>query len=311
MPELVARTKRLAVELGRCLSPADLERLYALEGEVLAHAADAPALDPISRSEQEAEVALWLEARGIEDAWDLSPAFVAAGLGEPWLASVEGTLPKGSVACALEYLGASLETEGLLGEAVASTGRVSWLVEAMKTYSNMDRAPLQEVSINEALESTLAVLGYKIGAGVEIHRDYDEELPRITAFGGELNQVWTNLIDNALDAVGGQAGHGRIALRTACEGDGILVEVSDSGPGVPEELRLRLFEPFFTTKGVGEGSGLGLSVAYRIVVGRHGGDLRLVSRPGDTRFQVRLPLSPHTVGADGAAGDAVEEVSAR
>jgi len=305
--ERVERTKRLAVALGRCMPPECFERVANLEAEALRRAADPPALDPLEREEAQGEAALWLEERGVEGAWDLAPAFVGAGLGTGWLASVERAMTAEALPCTLEYLGAALETEALLGEAISSTGRVSWVVEAMKAYSNMDRAPLGEVDVNEGLEDTLAVLGYKLGGGVEVRRDYDRKLPRIVAYGGELNQVWTNLLDNALDAVGGA---GNIGLRTTCEGDGILVEISDSGPGVPEELRARVFEPFFTTKGVGEGSGLGLDVAYRIVVGRHGGDIRLVSRPGDTRFQVRLPLvAGGAAGAEGASAE--EEVPAR
>jgi signal transduction histidine kinase len=189
----------------------------------------------------------------------------------------------------LEYLGAVVATAGLIEEAEAGVARISALVESAKSYSNMDRAPLLETDVNEGIEQTLAVLGYKLRPNVEVVREYDPNLPRITAYSGELNQVWTNLIDNAIDAVGEQ---GRMRLRTTCEGDGVLVEVADSGPGVPEEIQDRLFEPFFTTKGVGAGKGLGLDIAYRVVVGRHGGDLRVVSVPGDTRFQVRLPLAP-------------------
>lgn len=166
----------------------------------------------------------------------------------------------------------------------------------------MDRAPLLETDVNEGIEQTLAILGYKLRPNVEVIREYDPNLPRITAYSGELNQVWTNLIDNAIDAVGEQ---GRMTLRTTCEeGDGVLVEVADSGPGVPEEIQARLFEPFFTTKGVGAGKGLGLDIAYRVVVGRHGGDLRVVSVPGGTRFQVRLPLAP-----GGSLGQEVEQAA--
>ena len=143
--------------------------------------------------------------------------------------------------------------------------------------------------MNESLDDTLAVLAYKLD-GVEVVRDYGPDVPRITAYGGGLNQVWTNLVENAIDAVSGAEGAGRIRLRTSCERDLVLVEVSDDGPGIPQENRERIFEPFFTTKGVGEGTGLGLDVSYRIVVGRHGGDIHVVSMPGETRFEVRLPV---------------------
>jgi signal transduction histidine kinase len=168
--------------------------------------------------------------------------------------------------------------------------RISKLVATMEGYSYMDRAPTQEVDINEGLDNTLVILRYKL-EDVEVERDYDESLPHITAHGYELNQVWTNLIDNAIDAVADGDKIGRIRLRTTHERDRLLVEISDNGPGIPEEIRDRIFEPFFTTKDVGRGTGLGLDVSYRIVVGRHGGDIRVVSKPGDTRFQVRLPMN--------------------
>jgi signal transduction histidine kinase len=198
-------------------------------------------------------------------------------------------MPREALPGALGYLGAAVMVVRLLEEAEAGVGRVSDLVEAAKSYSNMDRAPLVEVDVNEGIEQTLAVLGYRIGPNVEVAREYDPNLPRIIAYGGELNQVWTNLIHNAIDAVDGD---GQLRLRTMCEGDGVLVEVADDGPGVHKELQTRVFEPFYTTKGIGAGVGLGLDISYRIVVGQHGGDIRVVSQPGDTRFQVRLPLEP-------------------
>jgi signal transduction histidine kinase len=179
----------------------------------------------------------------------------------------------------------------LVDEVEESSTRISKLIATMEAYSYMDQAPTQEVDVNESLDNTLAILGYELG-GVEIERDYDPNLPRITANGNELNQAWTNLIDNAIDAVADGDRMGRIRLRTAYERDRVLVEVSDNGPGIPEEIQERIFEPFFTTKDVGKGAGLGLDVSYRVIVGRHGGDIRVVSRPGDTSFQVRLPVTP-------------------
>ncbi|CAA9466557.1 MAG: hypothetical protein AVDCRST_MAG28-4155 [uncultured Rubrobacteraceae bacterium] len=290
--ENIETTKRLALELGRALQSAHLEILATLEEEALARAATPPALDTLQRGDLEDEITAWLDERGLENGFDLSPAFVGAGLATGWLMQVEAATPEEALESVLEYLGATVVTAGLLKEAEAGVGRISALVEAAKSYSNMDHAPLVEVDVNEGIEQTLAVLGYKIGPSVEIEREYDPNLPRITAYRGELNQVWTNLIDNAIDAVEDGSGQGHIRLRTTCEGDGVLVEVSDDGPGVPEELQARVFEPFYTTKGVGAGTGLGLDISYRIVVGQHGGDIRVVSEPDDTRFQVRLPLAP-------------------
>ena len=152
----------------------------------------------------------------------------------------------------------------------------------------MDRAPLQEVDVHEGLENTLTILGHKLKGSVVVMREYDRSLPRICVYGSELNQVWTNLIDNAIDAMGGR---GQIWVRTSQENDHVLVDIADNGPGIPPEIQSRIFEPFFTTKGVGEGTGLGLDIAYRIVVRRHQGDIRVVSKPGDTRFQVSLPIN--------------------
>lgn len=248
-------------------------------------------LDTLTRSDREDELAEWLEGRGVADAWDLAPAFVDAGLGEEALGRMVGRMNPEAAPDALGWLAFTLAADGAAAEVRHAVGHVSELVGAMKEYTHMDQAPLQDVDVREGLDSTLTVLGHKLRTGVEVVRDYEEGLPRLLARGSALNQVWTQLIANAADAVGGQ---GRIGIRVAREDDRLVVEISDDGPGIPEGIRNRVFEPFFTTKGVGEGTGLGLDVARRIVVNGHGGDIRFSSEPGDTRFQVRLPL-----GADG------------
>jgi signal transduction histidine kinase len=176
----------------------------------------------------------------------------------------------------------------LLVEIADSTSRISSLVDAAKQYSQMDRTPHQPTDLHAGLDATLVMLGGKIRDGVTVVKDYDRSLPKVPAYAGELNQVWTNLIVNALDAM---AGKGTLTVRTVRDGDCALVEIRDTGPGIPPELRSRVFEPFFTTKPVGQGTGLGLDVSWRVVVKRHGGDLRVTSEPGDTRFQVVLPLT--------------------
>ena len=296
----VRRSRDLSARLGRRLSERQLEKLFEIEAGATARAVETPLLEPLAAADREQKLASWLEERGVEDAWHLAATFAGAGLDEHWLEETANAVPGGALPDALAYLEAAVATSGLLAEANQSTTRISALVEAMKGYSNMDRAPLQEVDVREGVESTLSVLGYKL-AGIEVERDYDAALPRITAYEGELNEVWTSLLENAIDAVNALSDRTRrIRLRAACEADSILVEVADNGPGVPEELRGRVFEPFFTTKGVGAGTGLGLDVSYRIVVGLHGGDLRLVSDPegGDTRFQVRLPIEGPAGGDD-------------
>ncbi len=281
----IEMTKKLAMKLAQQLSPSQLEALTALE-ETMSPATVIPSFDPLTRGELEDEMASWLEARGVENGFEFAPTFVGAELDVERLESVETTMPRDVLPDVLSYLGAALTTARLLGEAGVSVGRILATVGAVKSYSNMDRAPLVEVDINEGIDHTLAVLGHKLGPEIEVSREYDPNMPRITAYGGELNQVWTNLIDNAIDAVDGR---GHIRLRTTCEGDRVMVEVADDGPGIPEELQPRVFQPFYTTKGASAGTGLGLGISYRIVVGRHGGDIRVVSKPGDTRFEVRLP----------------------
>jgi signal transduction histidine kinase len=176
----------------------------------------------------------------------------------------------------------------MLDEITEAVERISGLLAAAKQYTQMDRAPLQSFDIHEGLDATLTMLGHKIGEGIEIVREYDRSLPKISAFPGELNQVWTNLIDNAADAMGEQ---GKLTVRTRPERDDrLMVEIGDTGPGVPDDIRGRVFEPFFTTKDVGQGTGLGLDIAWQIVVGRHNGEIRLESEPGNTRFQVILPI---------------------
>jgi signal transduction histidine kinase len=291
--DILENRRSLGMRLTRAVArgeidPAQLDALERLVNEIVGRD-KAPILTSLERSDLEGEVALWLEERDVEEAWDLSPTLVGAGLGIADLELVERVVPSAVFADALGYLGSLLGEAGLLDEIEESSRRISNLVTTMEGYSYLDRAPTQEVDVNEDLDNTLAVLKYRL-AGIEVERDYDERLPRITAHGSELNQVWTNLIANAIDAVTDEDTTGRIRLRTTQERDRLLVEISDNGPGIPEEIQDRVFEPFFTTKDVGKGAGFGLDISYRIIVGRHGGDIRIVSKPGDTRFQVRLPM---------------------
>jgi len=214
---------------------------------------------------------------------------------------------------AIRWLNYTVETELLMNEIEDSTKRVSHLVTAAKQYSQLDRAPYQVVDVHELLKSTLMMLGAKLGDGITVVKDFDRTLPPIPAYPAELNQVWTNLIDNAVSAMDGQ---GTLTVRTARDDDRVLVEIGDTGPGIPREIRERIFEPFFTTKPVGEGTGLGLDISYRIVVNRHHGDLKVQSEPGNTRFQVRLPITvaeadtvvgPGTAAPDMTATAAAEE----
>ena len=273
------------------LTPAALEGLERTIGDLLerAEARSEGSLEELERCEQEEELSLWLEERGVSGGWDVAPTFVAAGLDASSLAPILESVGPELCNDALRYVQAALDAVSLVDEVEGSARRISGIVETMEGYSYMDRTPVQEVDVNGSLDDTLAVLDYKL-EDVEVDRDFDPDLPRVTAYGGELNQVWTNLIDNAIDAVSAVEGSGRIRLRTCCERDSVLIEVVDDGPGIPQEHHAHIFEPFFSTKDVGAGNGLGLDVSYRVVVGRHGGDIHVASRPGETCFQVRLPV---------------------
>jgi signal transduction histidine kinase len=270
------------------LSEAQLEAVAELAGRALERRAQAPELSPLDASDREDEIAGWLEDHDVAEGWEIAPVLVAAGLDVGWLEELSDALPPGQLAAGLTYPVRALESDALVDEITEAAGRISGLLASVKQYTQMDRAPLQTFDVHEGLDATLTMLGHKLGDGIEVVRDYDRSLPRIAAFPGELNQVWTNLIDNAVDAMDG---HGTLTVRTRPEPDErLVVEIGDTGEGVPDEVRTRIFEPFFTTKSIGKGTGLGLDVAWRIVVGRHHGDIRIESVPGDTRFQVVLPV---------------------
>ncbi len=308
--------RKLGLIAGSPHPPMALAALVGLQEEAAERVAKAPSLSPLEASDAEDALAEWMDGRGITNGWELAPVFAQAGLDTAWLDQVAATMaeeareacavdgtgaqaPEGAAAPgdaldgALRWLGYTVETELLMNEIADSVTRISSLVDASKQYSQLDRAPYQVVDVHELLDSTLAMLGGKIGDGITVVKDYQPGLPRIPAYPSELNQVWTNLIDNAVAAMGG---HGTLTVRTAMDSDRLLVEFGDTGPGIPPGIQERIFEPFFTTKPVGQGTGLGLDISWRIVVNRHHGDLRAVPVPGDTRFQVRLPL---TVPQDG------------
>jgi signal transduction histidine kinase len=267
-----------------------LAALANLVGEATA-GAEGPPLSPLDASDREDELGGWLEAHGVERAWELAPPLVAAGVDAAWLERVAAAVPAPALPRAVGLAATTWEAGSLLDEVGEAARRISALIGAAKQYSQMDRSPLQQVDVHDGLESTLTMLKHKLETGIEVVRDYDRSLPELPAYAGELNQVWTNLVDNAADAMEGMDGRGRLVVRTARDGDQVLVEIGDNGPGVPEAAAAHLFEPFYTTKPVGRGTGLGLDICWRIVVQRHHGDLRFTSSPGDTRFQVLLPLT--------------------
>ncbi len=247
-----------------------LATLIRLQEDAVEHISKAPELSPLEASDREDELADWFEAHGIGAGWDMASTFVQAGLDVSWLDKVVETVEPSVLEGAVRWLNYTLETELLMNEVEDATTRISTLVGAAKQYSQLDRGPVQLVDVHELLDSTLVMLSKKIGSGVTVVKEYDRSLPQIRVFGAELNQVWTNLIDNAVQAMDGT---GTLTLRTSRQGENIVVEVGDTGPGIPPDLKNRIFEPFFTTKPIGEGTGLGLDISWRIVVNKHHGDL--------------------------------------
>jgi signal transduction histidine kinase len=247
----------------------------------------AAGMNPVTVADAEDALSDWLTDHGVHQDWVIAPPLAAAGLDVAWCERAAALLGDDLLEPGLEWVASSLCMEALLAEVKESTGRISQLVAAIKSYAQLDRASLQRTDLHEGLDSTLVILAPRIGNGVTVIRDYDEAVPRIEAMAGELNQVWTNLIDNALDAMGGT---GTLRVSTRGVEDGVLVEVADTGPGMPDEVRAHAFEPFYTTKELGKGTGLGLDIARRIIVDRHGGDIAIASEPGDTVVRVRLPL---------------------
>jgi signal transduction histidine kinase len=270
--------------------PADrLDALVELQEEVIERAAKAPVLTAMQAADREDELGDWMDEHKVTGGWDLAPVFAQGGIDVDCLSDIETKVASPKLLDqAIHWIGYALETEQLMSDIEDATGRVSSLVSAAKQYSQMDRAAHQWIDVHTGLDSTLVMLTHKIGDGVKVVKDYDRSVPEIPAHPAELNQVWTNLIDNAVQAM---SGAGTLTIKTWSEDGFVYVSVGDTGPGVPEELRKRVFEPFFTTKPVGEGTGLGLDISYRIVVNGHGGDIVLKSRPGATTFTVSLPVS--------------------
>jgi signal transduction histidine kinase len=245
------------------------------------------ALDSLERSDREEEIGRWLEDRHIQDARQLAPSLVDADCDLDTLRSLSQRFDDGMLADVITRLTVSFTVNRLVEQIDSGTSRIADLVRAIKEYSYMDQASQQEIDIHNGLENTLIMLHYRLKYGIAVEREYDRSIPPICAHGSELNQVWTNLIDNAIDAM---EGHGELLVRTEAEFGRVLVEIRDSGPGIAPEIQDRIFEPFFTTKQVGEGTGLGLDTVYRIVQ-KHHGQVRVESKPGRTSFQVRLPFA--------------------
>jgi signal transduction histidine kinase len=247
----------------------------------------AAAQDPLVMADREEALSSWLARHGVERDWAIAPPLAAAGIDLAWCERAALILPGTALEAGLEWVASTFSAATLLSEMKESTRRISELVATMKSYSQMDRASIQHIDVTEGLESTLVMIGHKLRDGVTVRRDYGAGVPRIEAYAGELNQVWTNLIDNAVDAMGGA---GTLRVATRAEGDDVVIEIGDTGPGMPPQVADRAFEAFYTTKDVGKGTGLGLDIARRIVVERHAGTITIDSQPGETVLRVRIPI---------------------
>ena len=286
LQETTDRLQSFFCQVTRTLNHEQVQQLADSARDAVDRSAKAPPLEHLERSDRAETIASWLESHGAAAAWDIAPTFVNAGLDTAWLEEFVRGFPAEGHAAALGWLEARLNLKLLLNQVDQSTGRIAELVKAIKSYSYMDQSPMQEVDIHEGIENTLTILGHKL-KNVTLVRAFDRSVPHIMAYGSELNQVWTNLIDNAIHAVNGT---GKICVGTSLEDNQILVEIVDNGAGIPPEVQTHLFEPFFTTKAIGTGTGLGLVISNRIVADRHGGEIEFESRPGETRFKVRLPV---------------------
>ncbi|WP_316751785.1 ATP-binding protein [Streptomyces herbicida] len=293
--ERVAKMRhKLAVIAEGPFSRDALADLIEIQERTAERVSKAPALSPLEASDREDVLTDWLENHGIDHGWQLAPTFVQAGLDVDWLEQVAAAVGEEILPGAVGWLNYTIETELLMNEIEDSTTRISHLVDAAKQYSQLDRAPYRMVDVHELLDSTLLMLSGKIGQRIEVVKEYDRTLPPVPGYPAELNQVWTNLIDNAVCAMNDAGGEGTLTVRTALDHERVLVEFRDTGPGIAPEIKSRIFDPFFTTKPVGQGTGLGLDISWRIVVNKHHGSLQVESVPGDTRFQVLLPMTAET-----------------
>jgi signal transduction histidine kinase len=285
----IARLERAQFALGAAgLSSEQRDLIAELENEAEARAKKPSSLDPVARSDLEEEVEDWLDRNGIEDPWEHASTLVSMGLCAAELEGLIKTFDPAVAPVVIDYFGSQFTAYTLLEEIGHGARRIAEIVKALKGYSYMDQAPVQSVDVREGLNDTLVMLSSKLRDGIEVHLDYEEDLPHIPGYGSELNQVWTNLIDNAIGAMDGK---GTLDLKSYQDGDWVVVEVGDSGPGIPAEAREKIFDPFFTTKAPGEGTGLGLNISHGIVVEKHGGQISVESTPGATRFTIKLPIS--------------------
>lgn len=269
-------------------SEQQLQVLEAQKAIIQNQAKKALEIDPLDRSDQEYALESWLEQKGSEQAWEIAPLLVSAGYTCEKLEALTPAFSVQEFPTVASALAHSYTLYSILEEIAQGTGRIVEIVKALKSYSYLDQAPTQSIDIHEGLENTLVMFGSKLKQSIHVQRDYAPDLPHIEAFGSELNQVWTNIIDNAIDAMEGQ---GKLSLKTHKTETCVIVEITDSGSGIPKDIQAKIFDPFFTTKPLGLGTGLGLNISYNIIVQKHKGRISVDSKPGQTRFEIRLPIN--------------------
>ena len=291
--ERITSMQEIYLKLGSLhLAEEQLQFLMSLDRQARESAKQPADLDSLARSDRESDLEIWLEDNGIEDPWDVAPNLVDLGFSEEDLGQLAHNYSPDQLPAVFSWLDSTFAIYGLLEEIGEGSGRISELVKALKTYSYLDQAPVQTVNLHEGLDSTLVILRSKLKGNVTVNRHYDPQLPLVEAYGSELNQVWTNLLDNAIDAVGEQ---GVIAIRTSFDDRWVTVEIEDNGEGIPDTALPHIFDPFFTTKEPGKGTGMGLNISHNIIVQQHNGRFEVDSQPGQTIFQVRIPRNSQAV----------------
>ncbi len=276
-------------ELGKIsLSEKQFEALKTLKDIIYKKSKHPAELNLLERSDLEDEMELWLSNKGIKKSWEFASILVNIGFSKDELSKLVDCFSNEQFPIIISFLGSSFTTYNLTEEIKQGSSRVTQIVKALKSYTYLDQAPIQSLDIHEGLDNTLVMLRSQLKDGITVTREYSENLPRIEAYGSELNQVWTNIIDNAVSAMNGK---GKILLKTYQSDGWLIVEIKDSGPGIPDEIKPKIFDPFFTTKPPGEGTGLGLNISHNIISQKHKGEISVISKPGETCFQIKLPIN--------------------
>jgi signal transduction histidine kinase len=280
--------ERNQYKLGRMnLTAEQLGKLKILNERVYEKSKKISELDPLTRSDLENEFELWFENKGIKNNWELTSILVNIGFSKDELADLAENFSSEQFHAVVSSLGSKFTTHNLTEEIRQGAGRITQIVNALKSYTYLGQAPIQSVDVHEGLDNTLVMLRSQLKKGITVEREYCNNLPSIQAYGSELNQVWTNILDNAINAMNG---NGKITLKTYIQDDWLVIEIKDSGPGIPDEIQLKVFDPFFTTKPPGEGTGMGLNISHNIITQKHNGEIKVKSKPGETCFQIKLPL---------------------